>query len=851
MVPQVSEDSCMQPRVLGEDAATLTGVGTGRPPDHGVIVPVPSKLERMANPVCEEDRQVVKRSRGADDDVMDVGGGVIEGEDRVSALVDDDAGMGCDSGIGSEKNGEVPAKPSFKDMLMGHRSEGSKVSVIPELDVEINAEDVRISSSDGTPMINFSQRLHDLVDEKLSKLVIVRLLGRSIGYSALLNRIKSLWNLCGEVVMIDLDNGYYLIRFAFEEDVEKVLMEGPWLIYGNYLTVQPWSRDFLTDKNHPDKIVVWVRLPGLPYRYYTKSMFRCIAGVIGQIVKIDYNTSEGKRVEYEGLSLICYKCGCYGHSVEVCTGNKNKGDADAGSAPSVPPKVASTEKYGPWMMASGRKSRKAPRDKVLGEMVEVVSPNMIESNGKFDVLAQIEADADGCEGRSISPILSASESVSNGRMLDVDGKRQSAMLEVVSMVPSERSQGENRQLLRGTSSMNVGSSAQELANIEASKVASAGMVVPVSVTLDPKAHVSVRVVEPGKELAPLPRPSRRAYTGAGLAQMKPAIHLPSAKGGEKKGDIGRLKASGRGSSKVRLGEWIGGLDATLVVGDPAKTSSTADGLHKEGEGDGVNVNFYEFLHCTGLNDLGYRGPQFTWKRGTLHQRLDRCVGSDAWCNLWPSSHVLHLSRFGSDHRPILLITDNASVAPRKPLFRYLAAWQADGGFESMLSSAWKSDNSIVHNLRVFQAKASKWNKDSFGHIGRRKRKLLGRIRGLEKVNETAANPHLIELEAKLRDELSDTLRQEQALWYQRARTEWIKDGDRNTKYYHRVTKAKHRQKVCLLLQLDDEQWIYNRIGSPSGGEDRFWVEIEGSDKKIDTMNFRVVRASNQALHPLP
>ncbi|KAK8614843.1 hypothetical protein V6N13_068632 [Hibiscus sabdariffa] len=434
MAPHFSEDSFMQPRVSDEDAAKLTGVGNGRPADHGVLIPVPTKLERMAHPVCEEDRQVVKRSKGAGEDIMDVGEDGIEGEDRDFVLGEDDAGMGCGKGTGSVKDGDVSIKPSFKDMLTGRRTEGSNVPIISELDVELSADDVRISSSDGTP------------------------------------------------------------------------------------------------------------------------------------------------------------CGCYGHSVDVCAGNKNKDNADVCAAPSVPPKGASTEKYGPWMMTSGRKARKAPREKNLGELVEVVPPNTMVSNGKFDVLAQLEADADGGEERSNSPMLSTSEPVINGRLMETDGKRRSVILEEAPVIPSECLQGEIRPLLQGSSSMDMGSNVHAHGSVEASKVASAGVVVPVPVTLDPKAHVAVRVVETGKDLATLSRPGYRGYIGAGLAQMKPAIRLPNAKGGEKKGDSGRLKAIGRGSSKVRLGEWVGGLDAALMVDGPAKASSAVDGLHKDGE---VNVQWHQ------------------------------------------------------------------------------------------------------------------------------------------------------------------------------------------------------------------------------------------------------------------
>ncbi|PPR81864.1 hypothetical protein GOBAR_AA38849 [Gossypium barbadense] len=43
-------------------------------------------------------------------------------------------------------------------------------------------------------------------------------------------------------------------------------------------------------------------LPALPNRYYTKSIFRAIANVIGKVIKIDYNTTEGKRGHFAHLA---------------------------------------------------------------------------------------------------------------------------------------------------------------------------------------------------------------------------------------------------------------------------------------------------------------------------------------------------------------------------------------------------------------------------------------------------------------------------------------------------------------------------------------------------------------------
>ncbi|KAL4278157.1 hypothetical protein GQ457_03G033120 [Hibiscus cannabinus] len=316
--PRISEVDSGVSRVspLRDSFPPLNGTVNGRPSDDLLHGALPPRLERLADPVNEEDQQAGKRSRG---------------ENVVIWML----------GWRTSPNRELLVSA-------GNNLSNPNVTVIPELDVEIHEEDVLISVVDGTPSIDFSTRVHDMVDATLANSVIVHLLGRMIGYNALLTRIRSLWTPSGEMALVDLDNGYYLVCFAKADDVNRVLLGGPWLIYGNYLTVQPWSRNFSTEKEHPDHIVVWARLSGLPYRYYTKSMFRFIANAIGKIIKIDYNTKEGKRgrfariavvidlnkplvpslviddkrqiTKYEGLPMICYSCGKFGHTMETCKG---------------------------------------------------------------------------------------------------------------------------------------------------------------------------------------------------------------------------------------------------------------------------------------------------------------------------------------------------------------------------------------------------------------------------------------------------------------------------------------------------------------------------------------------------
>ncbi|XP_039015879.1 uncharacterized protein LOC120146360 [Hibiscus syriacus] len=176
-----------------------------------------------------------------------------------------------------------------------------------------------------------------------------RLLGRVVGYKTLMNRIGLIWQLQGQYQVIDLENEYFLVKFEREQEYIHVLMEGPWTIYGSYLTVQPWSRTFSTSEKHPSHVIVWVRLPGLPYRYYSKAIFRRIASVIGQ------------KIEYEGLQQIYFQCGVYGHSKDICgsvEANTSKGGVVNGSSAELEKEVGGEEYgFGPWMIAETRQRR--------------------------------------------------------------------------------------------------------------------------------------------------------------------------------------------------------------------------------------------------------------------------------------------------------------------------------------------------------------------------------------------------------------------------------------------------------------------------------------------------------------
>ncbi|MBA0645370.1 hypothetical protein Goklo_013483 [Gossypium klotzschianum] len=67
--------------------------------------------------------------------------------------------------------------------------------------------DVTISIVNGIPTIDFSDRIQQILFKGMKATVVLKLLGRSIGYAALQNRISSLWRPMKSFHLMDIENG--------------------------------------------------------------------------------------------------------------------------------------------------------------------------------------------------------------------------------------------------------------------------------------------------------------------------------------------------------------------------------------------------------------------------------------------------------------------------------------------------------------------------------------------------------------------------------------------------------------------------------------------------------------------
>lgn len=87
----------------------------------------------------------------------------------------------------------------------------------------------------------------------------------------------------------------------------------------------------------------------------------------------------------------------------------------------------------------------------------------------------------------------------------------------------------------------------------------------------------------------------------------------------------------------------------------------------------------------------------------------------------------------------------------------------------MVRATWSASNSLDAAVTNFVAKAKEWNKNHFGNIFHRKRKLGARLKGIQSALADRPNNSLIELERGLRAEYAEVLRLEEEFWSMNSR----------------------------------------------------------------------------------
>ncbi|XP_039141329.1 uncharacterized protein LOC120278666 [Dioscorea cayenensis subsp. rotundata] len=204
------------------------------------------------------------------------------------------------------------------------------------------------------------------------------------------------------------------------------------------------------------------------------------------------------------------------------------------------------------------------------------------------------------------------------------------------------------------------------------------------------------------------------------------------------------------------------------------------------------------------------GKRFTWTNGQsalIWVKLDRFLVNAHWITLFPKVLQNSLPRLGSDHVPIRLEVGFHLPIPRA--FRFEQAWCLSENFDSLIRDWWGSLHPcgcgafiLAKKIARIRASLKSSAKFEFGSIKLKKLGLLHDLDLLDHAREARTlTPLEVNADINLKTELGVILKQEEIYWKQRARMNWIKEGDENTRFFHSVANGRrNRNFIPWVLQ---------------------------------------------------
>jgi hypothetical protein len=101
-------------------------------------------------------------------------------------------------------------------------------------------------------------------------------------------------------------------------------------------------------------------------------------------------------------------------------------------------------------------------------------------------------------------------------------------------------------------------------------------------------------------------------------------------------------------------------------------------------------NFNNFIRDIGVKEMQRKGRKFTWsnkQENPIMSVLDRVLMSPSWEQFYKRSSCETLTRVGSDHCPLLVITEDHRFKQHH-YFRFEMAWLTQEGFRERVVANW-------------------------------------------------------------------------------------------------------------------------------------------------------------------
>ena len=180
------------------------------------------------------------------------------------------------------------------------------------------------------------------------------------------------------------------------------------------------------------------------------------------------------------------------------------------------------------------------------------------------------------------------------------------------------------------------------------------------------------------------------------------------------------------------------------------------------------------------------------------------MANDQWKATYPASEVEYLEMIESDHRPAIIKIRRTTERGLRP-FQFDTRLSKIAEFKDVVQTSWNQfvesyDESVYGRIKCCRRDISEWKRNHCTNSAIRIKKLIQAIDTAHSDDQTTmAHIH------GLRKDLLQAYRDEETFWKLKSRNQWLNEGDRNSKFFHAVTKNRvARNRLTSILRTNGE-----------------------------------------------
>ncbi|KAE8666664.1 Protein NRT1/ PTR FAMILY 2.7 [Hibiscus syriacus] len=697
-------------------------------------------------------------------------------------------------------------------------------------------------------------------DVEMDKWIVVRIIGyKKVESEAVLRVFRSIW---GHARLLDssiLKENMFLFKFKTISDKLAIMKRTPWSFEGMLLAIVHFDPKLSLEEFDFRPLAVWVRIFDLPLGFMKIETAEKIGNRIGKIIATDTRPGDGRmgdffrvRVEidsskplrrcvkmgvcangesrkcllkYERLPSFCHKCGIIGHVFTEC--------------PRFSDQLQQFLQFGEWLRVSPIKrpdesssSRKAGIVYAEGDF----NRRTLTSSANFpspDRGTRTPRGRPWMPGRDL--LVSSSANQEDTDPSDPTGTDSSLPRTFPDVfVRCNRELIEELQDYRVESvRAEVGSSSsgkRKIGDASKGKRKVKRINRKVMNILDSTLNSKVGTSEEED-------PSELPEEGAGDAQIlaeaeyqprqEPRRYYVGTAGGlgtqrqvaTKMGGCFEVERSERCVGLMML--WKEGFEVTLqsfsnihidmeVVWKDKKFRFT--GFYGRSEWSNKRLNWEMLSHLASISSLPWCvGGDFnevihvnekSGGRNPVRSQMEEFKQ----CIRVAEARVDTVPMASSDHSAIVLSLEGVAVmrSVRKDYFKFDVCWADEEKCKDIVQRAWgNEDDSFETKVGKLGDTLGGWQRMRRSKAKREEKLLRGAIL---KIDSGPYNDEKFDLRRNVMAELKDVLDKDEMFWLQRSRVAWLKDGDRNSSFFH--ARANRRRKKNWIEGLENEGGVW-------------------------------------------